>query len=136
MDRALVFGTRDEGSIPPGRTMIKTYLNLISNIPTAWLIIISGILVIIGDYTGKLWSENLRDAWFYFAILTYFLSGLLYIPVLTRENLTTTSVIWSLISILGFLFIGLVIFREKLTTLQVFGLLFGVISLAIFAFDN
>jgi len=116
--------------------MIKTYLNLISNIPTAWLIIISGILVIIGDYTGKLWSENLRDAWFYFAILTYFLSGLLYIPVLTRENLTTTSVIWSLISILGFLFIGLVIFREKLTTLQVFGLLFGVISLAIFAFDN
>jgi len=113
--------------------MIKIYLDLVSKLPVWLLLSVSGTVVILGDFCGKLWSQDQKPILFWISVISYFLSGILFLPTLLREGLTLTSVIWSLISIIGFVFIGLVIFKESLTLWQSVGVVFGVISLVIFA---
>lgn len=110
---------------------MQTYLSIMAKIPVIYLLILSGSGVIVGDIAAKYWSTNLQTAYFMIAIVGYFASGFFYIPVLLREGLVVTSVIWSLISMLGFVFIGLVMFKESLTAIQSIGVAFGVISMII-----
>ncbi|MBI5421873.1 hypothetical protein HZA44_01960, partial [Candidatus Peregrinibacteria bacterium] len=56
-----------------------------------------------------------------------------YVPTLLREGLVITSIIWSLISLIGFMFAGLVIFKESLNLHQGIGVVFGLVSLVILA---
>ncbi|MFA7300960.1 MAG: hypothetical protein WC069_01440 [Candidatus Shapirobacteria bacterium] len=121
------------GSIPPGRTMINWYINLFNGFSVWTLILLSAITTILGDYFGKLWSTNLRPEFFWLNVLFYTLSSLLFLPALLKESLTITSVAWSLLSIIGFMFIGLIIFKETLTLIQIIALIFGVISLVLFS---
>jgi multidrug transporter EmrE-like cation transporter len=102
-------------------------------IPVIVLLIISATGVILGDFFAKYWSLHQRTIFYIIAIVGYLCSSIFYIPTLLRQGLVVTSIIWSLISIVGFLFIGLVVFKEPLTTLQIVGVAFGVISLVILA---
>jgi len=58
-------------------------------------------------------------------------SGFFFIPTLLREGLVVTSVIWSILSIIGFLAVGILIFKETLTILQIVGVIFGILALII-----
>jgi|SRR3989344_8207505 len=99
------------------------------------LLVLSALSVIAGDLFAKYWSANQKALFLIIALLSYFLSGLFYIPTLLREGLVVTSVVYSLLSIIGFMFIGLVLFKETLTQLQLTGVFFGVVALIIFAFS-
>ena len=103
-------------------------------IPVIVLLLISATGVILGDFFAKYWSLHQRTIFYVIAIVGYLCSSVFYIPTLLRQGLVVTSIIWSLISIIGFLFVGLVIFKETLTTLQMVGVGFGVVSLVILAF--
>jgi multidrug transporter EmrE-like cation transporter len=103
-------------------------------IPVIVLLIISSLGVIMGDFFAKYWSVHQRAIFYVIAIVGYLCSSIFYIPTLLRQGLVVTSIIWSLISTIGFLFIGLVIFKETLTLVQMIGVGFGVISLVILAF--
>lgn len=59
-----------------------------------------------------------------------------YIPTLLSKGLVLTSIIWSLLSIIGFLLIGLVVFKEILTSMQIIGVSLGIIALIILAFAD
>jgi multidrug transporter EmrE-like cation transporter len=87
----------------------------------------------LGDTFAKYWSLNPRWSIFIGAMLGYLASGFFYIPSLLREGLVITSVIWSLISIIGFLFVGLVLFKEHLTPVQWIAVALGIVSLLILA---
>lgn len=100
------------------------------------LIIISAISTVLGDYFGKLWSTNLKPEFFWLNVIFYTLSSLFFLPALLKASLTMTSIVWSLISILGFLVIGLIIFKETLTFTQIIAVIFGVISLVLFSFSE
>jgi len=113
--------------------MLNWYINLYSGVPVWTLIIVSATCATIGDYFGKLWSTNLKPEYFWLNLIFYSLSSLLYLPALLKEGLTITSIVWSLLSIIGFLFIGLIIFKETLTVVQGFAVFFGVISLVLFS---
>ena len=115
--------------------MITIYLILAGKLTVQTLLLFSASAVVAGDYFAKLWSTNQRTVFLLAAFLGYFLSSVFYIPTLLREGLVVTSVIWSLLSIIGFLFVGLVIFREQLTTLQIIGVIFGIIALAILSVE-
>lgn len=105
-----------------------------NKIPVIILLIISAAGVITGDFFAKYWSLHQRAIFYVIAIIGYLCSSIFYIPTLLRQGLVVTSIIWSLISIIGFLFIGLVIFKETLTVMQAVGVGFGVLSLVILAF--
>lgn len=108
---------------------MQQIIDLFTKIPVWLLLSLSAGSVIIGDLMGKFWSVNSRPLFYVIALICYFLSGVFYIPSLMREGLVITSVIWSILSIAGFLFIGLVVFNESLTPLQITGVVLGVIAL-------
>ena len=110
---------------------MQTYLELMGKIPVLALLLISGTGVIAGDVFAKYWSLHQRWPFFVATIICYWASSLFYIPTLLREGLVITSIIWSLITLIGFLFVGLIIFRESLTFHQGIGVALGVVSLVI-----
>lgn len=110
---------------------MQTYLALAAKIPVFILIIFAAASVITGDYFAKLWSVEQRSVLWVIAVIGYFFSGFFYIPTLLREGLVVTSILWSVLSIIGFLIIGLVILKEALNGIQVVGVVFGIISLTI-----
>jgi multidrug transporter EmrE-like cation transporter len=48
---------------------------------------------------------------------------------LTRKGLVVSCVIWSIASIIAFLFVGLVVFHESLSGVQSTGVILGIIAL-------
>ena len=111
--------------------MITFIVNNLNKISVFGLILLAAASVIFGDFAAKLWSTNHNNNWYTLALGGYFLSGVFYIPTLLREGLVITSILWSVLSIIGFLAIGLIIFRESVSNLQILGILFGVVSIVI-----
>ena len=112
---------------------MQTYLELMGKIPVLALLMISGIGVILGDVFAKYWSTNQRWSLLVATFICYFSSSFFYVPTLLRQGLVITSIIWSLIGFIGFLFVGLVIFKEGVNLWQGVGATFGLISLVILA---
>jgi len=112
---------------------MQLYIQLSQKIPLLVLLLLSGMGVVMGDVFAKYWSLHPRMTLFLAAVFGYFCSSFFYIPTLLRESLVVTSIIWSLFSIIGFLFVGLVLFKEHLTLGQGVGVAFGVVSLVILA---
>lgn len=100
----------------------------ISRLPLWSLILLSGIWLVVGDLFAKQWSEDQKISLFILAILSYVLYGIFFIPSLLKDGLIVTALSVILINILGFLFIGLVIFKETLSPVQIVGLILGIIS--------
>jgi len=59
------------------------------------------------------------------------MSAFFYIPSLLKEGLIVTSIFWDLLSVIGFLIIGLVIFKESLNPWQAVGAALGVIAIVV-----
>jgi len=89
----------------------------------------SVVFAVVGDYFAKLWSTNLSIRVYIATLLCYLIGGTLYMPVLLKENLVTTALIWSLLNIIGFSFIGFYLFEEHISTIQMIGMGFGVIAI-------
>jgi len=111
---------------------MQIFLNLASKIPVLVLLCLGVAMVLIGDVFAKLWSIHPdKSLFFWFTVVAYGLSSFFYIPTLLREGLVITSILWSLLGFIGFLFIGLVVFRESLTHLQIAGVAIGLVSLVL-----
>lgn len=110
---------------------MQTYIDLLSKLPVSALLGLSAVGVIFGDYFAKYWSQHPRPFWLVLTFIAYFLSPFFYVPTLLREGLVVTSVVWSILSIIGYLFVGLVIFRETLSGTQTVGVVLGVVALVI-----
>ncbi len=121
---------------PNNIQLMNPVVELLQKLPVWLLLILSASSVIAGDFFAKYWSIHLRSVFYFLAIASYMLSGFFYIPTLLREGLIVTSVIWSVLSIVGFLVIGLLIFKETLSTVEIVGVLFGVISLVILSISK
>jgi|GEM_PF-850164 len=113
---------------------MDAYLSLMSKVPVGALLMLSAASVISGDYFAKLWSVNRSGTLLALALVAYACSGIFYTPTLIKNGLVVTSLIWSLVSTIGFLVIGFAIFKENLTFAQSVGVAFGVVSLLILAF--
>ena len=121
-----------EGSNPSrASNHMDWFLNIFSKFPVWALLCFAAISVVAGDVLAKYWSTNVKPIFYFAALIAYAFSGFFYIPTLLREGLVITSVIWSILSIIGFLVVGIVLFKETLTSLQVVGVILGVIALVI-----
>ena len=110
---------------------VDVYLTILNKIPVIGLIFLASVSVIIGDYAAKTWSVNHKEAYLLLAFAGYFFSAFFYIPTLLREGLIITSVLWVLLSTIGFIVIGLFIFKETLSLLQTIAVILGIISIMI-----
>lgn len=109
-------------------------IQLIAKLPWQLSVLIAASGAVFADYLGKIWSTNQRGYLFIFALIGYMISGLFYLPTLLKNGLVLTSVVWSVLAIIGFLFVGLVLFNETLTQRQIIGVVLGVIALVILSY--
>ena len=112
------------------------FFNIFSKIPVWALLCFAAIAVVTGDVFAKYWSTNTKSVFYFAALIAYAFSGFFFIPTLLREGLVITSVIWSILSIIGFLAVGILIFKETLTILQIVGVIFGILALVILKFGE
>ncbi len=104
-------------------------MNIFNNIPVIVLLIISAIFVMIGDYFAKMWSIDRKYYYYILTLLFYYSGPIFYIPTLLRETLVITSLFWILFTTMGFLFVGIIMFKESFTINQMIGIVFGIISI-------
>jgi drug/metabolite transporter (DMT)-like permease len=97
---------------------MDTLVTCSHKIPLILLFAVSAIFVGGGDFLAKKWS--LEPGWGSCAgaLGCYFVSSFFYLMTLTRKGLVVSCVIWSIASIIAFLFMGLVIFHEPLSGVQ------------------
>ncbi len=98
-------------------------------IPLFLLFAVSALFVGIGDYLAKKWSIDHGWGSSAGSLVCYFSSSFFYLLTLTRKGLVVSCVIWSIASIIAFLFVGLVIYNETLSPLQTVGVVLGIVSL-------
>ncbi len=110
---------------------MNEFFNIFSKIPVWVLLCLAAISVVTGDVLAKYWSTNTKSVFYFAGLIAYAFSGFFYIPTLLREGLVATSVIWSILSVIGFLVVGILLFKETLTPLQIVGVILGIIALVI-----
>ena len=94
----------------------------------AW-ICISAIFFACGEFLSKKFALN--PGWTVFAlfIIVDLISATTWIPAIFEKNqLSITGVIWSIVSLMATVLVGILIFDEKLTIIQAIGLFVGLIS--------
>lgn len=94
----------------------------------AWLAV-SGVFFAMGEFMSKKFA--LEPGWTYLAVtlIAYTVSVLLWFPALIQKNqLSTTGVLWSVISLLMTVFIGLFLFGERPSFVGVVGIVFAFIA--------
>ncbi len=113
--------------------MSKIFLAIADKMSLSTILFIAAGATIVGDIFAKYWSLGRRPAILWLALFAYLLGSAFYIPSLIKEGLVVTSTIWSLLSTLGFIVVGLLLFREHLSVPQAIAVGLGVVSLIIFA---
>jgi multidrug transporter EmrE-like cation transporter len=114
--------------------MLSLYVDTLSRVPALGLVLLAAVSVILGDYGAKAWSEEGRGLYLAMGFIGYFFSAFFYIPSLLKEDLIITSVLWVLLSTIGFLVIGAVIFKEVLSPVQIGAVVLGIVSICILTF--
>ena len=109
------------------------YPGLLARLPIYLLLTFSAASVVLGDYFAKKWSIDQKTLYLALTFLGYIGGSFFYIPSLLKEGLVVTSIIWVVLSTVGFLFVGIVIFKESLTPLQILGVGFGMVSIFLLA---
>lgn len=93
------------------------------------LLILGTVFGVVGDVFAKLWGLKNTIEYWYLAVIMYLLSSNIYIYFLKYEKLVIAYLFWALLSTLGCIFAGFLIFNEKLTFLQSVGMVFAVVSM-------
>ena len=107
-------------------------MQLFTVIPFWIWITISAIFFAIGEFLSKKFALN--PGWILFAafIIIDIISATAWLPaIFERNQLSTTGVIWSIVSVAATVLIGILAFNEKLTLIQCIGLAFGVVSVVL-----
>jgi multidrug transporter EmrE-like cation transporter len=107
-------------------------MNILSLFQTWPVIVFYGtslVFVLMGDYFAKAWSIEHSILNFTLASLGYFLSGAVYLPILLRQSLVVSATIWMILNIVGFVVIGMILYKESVNLWQAIGIGFGIISI-------
>ncbi len=107
-------------------------MNIVYSTPAfAWLLV-SVAFFAVGEYFSKKFA--LGPSWQYVLLIltAYILGTLAWLPAILQKNqLSVTGTIWSVLSVLATISIGILIFKEHLNALQITGLILAIVALAL-----
>lgn len=79
----------------------------------------AGVVVGLGDYGAKLWALGNNKLFLLLGILTYNISNIAWFYALQRDpQVAKLTLVWSLVTTIASMVVGLLIFHEKLTPLN------------------
>ncbi len=94
-----------------------------------WLVI-SALFFAAGEFLSKKFALNPKATWVICIFAAYSLGTLAWLPAILQKNqLSIAGTIWSVMSLIATITIGVVIFNEGISTLGVLGIVTAFISI-------
>ena len=94
-----------------------------------WLIL-SAICFAVGEFLSKKFAINPKISYVFLILLAYCVGTLFWLPAILQKNqLSIVGTIWSVLSLLATVSIGVLVFSEKLNLVGTVGIIFAFISI-------
>jgi len=101
------------------------YMNLSSIHYIIWLII-SAIFFAGGEFLSKKFSLNPKFAYVIYILIFYSIGVLAWLPAILQKNqLSIVGTMWSVLSLLTTVLIGILVFNEKINAAGIVGIVFA-----------
>jgi multidrug transporter EmrE-like cation transporter len=98
-----------------------------------WLVA-SAIFFAVGEFFSKKFALNPSIYYVVFILLAYCVGTMFWLPAILQKNqLSIVGTIWSVMSLLATVAIGVLIFNEKLGLTGILGIIFAFISIILLA---
>ena len=96
-----------------------------------WLVL-SALFFAAGEFLSKKFALTPKLSFVLLIILAYTLGTLAWLPAILQKNqLSTVGVIWSVLSLLTTVLIGVLIFSEKLSYIGILGIVAAIVSIVL-----
>lgn len=96
-----------------------------------WLII-SSLFFAVGEFLSKKFSLNPKFSYVIFILVFYSLGVLAWLPAILQKNqLSIVGTMWSVLSLMTTILIGVLIFNEKLSVTGSVGIIFAFIAIVL-----
>lgn len=107
-------------------------MQLVTAVPYFVWLLLSAILFAFGEFLSKKFALAPSVSMVGAVLVVYILGTLAWLPaILAKNQLSIVGAMWSLLSLIATILIGIVIFNEKLSTMGIVGLVLGLISVAL-----
>lgn len=96
-----------------------------------WLVL-SAVFFAAGEFCSKKFALAPKAGWVALILTAYILGTLAWLPAILQKNqLSIVGTIWSVLSLLATVSIGVIIFNEKLNLAGIFGILTAFVSIVL-----
>ena len=100
-----------------------------------WLTL-SAVFFAIGEFMSKKFALNPKILLVFGILAVYSLGVLAWLPAILQKNqLSIVGAIWSVLSLLTTVLIGLLVFGEKLSAVGIIGIIMAVIAVALLSLN-
>jgi multidrug transporter EmrE-like cation transporter len=107
-------------------------MNLLLSIPAITWLIISALFFACGEFLSKKFALHPSMEYVLIIIIVYSLGTLAWLPAILQKNqLSIVGAIWSVLSLLATVFIGVLIFNEHLSLVGIVGIAFAIIAVTL-----
>ena len=104
--------------------------DIIKDIPYAIWMLMSVSFFTYGEFLSKKFANNPNLNVMLYAILIYAIGSIFWFPAILQKNhLTILGTIWLLFGLLGTIFVGLVIYQEKVNSYNIAGIILAIIAM-------
>lgn len=100
-----------------------------------WLVL-SGVFFAVGEFFSKKFALNPKVIIVFYILAMYIFGTLAWLPAILQKNqLSIVGAIWSVLSLLATVLIGVLIFREQLSTIGIIGIITAFIAIALLSLN-
>jgi multidrug transporter EmrE-like cation transporter len=107
-------------------------MDFILAIPAMVWLIISAVFFAFGEFLSKKFALAPSVGYVILILFIYSLGALAWLPaIFEKKELSIVGAIWSVLSLLATVLIGVLIFDEKLNVIAITGIILGIIAVAL-----
>lgn len=111
--------------------------NIFLAIPAIVWLLISVVFYAFGEYFSKAWAIKPNIVTIIYLCIVSMISLLVWLPALLHRNqISIMGTIWLLLATVATVFVGVVIFHEKITPIEWAGIVMALAALAFLGFYN
>ncbi len=107
-------------------------MNFILTIPAMIWLIASAIFFAFGEFLSKKFALAPSFGYVVTIVIVYAIGTLAWLPAILQKNqLSIVGAIWSVLSLMATVLIGVLIFKESLSLIGILGIIFAVVAVAL-----
>lgn len=105
-------------------------MNSLLSIHYLWWLVLSGLFFAAGEFLSKKFALEPRWLWVSLLFAAYMLGTAAWLPaILSKNSLSVAGTIWSVLSLLATVSIGVLIFGERVSPVSGIGMILAAVSI-------